>query len=155
MFYEFKQNNSGGYFEVNNNVCNRLIIESNNEFEAVEKAEILGVYFDGVENQRDCSCCGDRWYQPELIEMDEIKENGYWLTTKDKKRWKEKYSKYTVHTEAYEITEGFMNGWFGGGILLKNIEEYAQFMANEYGWTTPDIRIFYKNGEIKEVFTQK
>jgi len=35
------------------------------------------------------------------------------------------------------------------------IEEYAQFVANEYGWTKPDIRIFYKNGEVKEIFSSK
>jgi hypothetical protein len=25
-------------------------------------------------------------------------------------------------------------------------------MANRYGWTTPDCRIYYKNGNVKEIF---
>ena len=39
-----------------------------------------------------------------------------------------------------------------GKIKLQTIEEYAQIMANNYGWLKPDCRIFYKNGEIKEIF---
>jgi hypothetical protein len=35
---------------------------------------------------------------------------------------------------------------------MNSIEEYAQVMADLYGWTKPDIRIFYKNGEVKEIF---
>ncbi len=35
---------------------------------------------------------------------------------------------------------------------FNNIEQYAQRMANEYGWTSPDYRIYYYNGEIKEIF---
>ena len=26
-------------------------------------AEDIGLYFDGVEQGMDCSCCGDRWYR--------------------------------------------------------------------------------------------
>ena len=29
-FYEFNQNNSGGFFDVDENVCHRVIIEANN-----------------------------------------------------------------------------------------------------------------------------
>lgn len=36
-----------------------------------------------------------------------------------------------------------------------SIEEIAQYHADHYGWTTPDCRIFYKSGEVKEVFTNK
>ena len=37
------------------------------------------------------------------------------------------------------------------------VEEYfyLQFLANNYGWTTPDIRIHYLNGDKKEIFTLK
>lgn len=40
MFYTFAQNNSGGSFVI---------------------AESIGIYFDGVECDLDCECCGDRW----------------------------------------------------------------------------------------------
>jgi hypothetical protein len=28
-------------------------------------------------------------------------------------------------------------------------------MANLFGWTSPDVRVFYKNGEVKEIFSSK
>jgi len=28
-------------------------------------------------------------------------------------------------------------------------------LANQYGWTKPDARIFWANGEVTEVFSEK
>jgi hypothetical protein len=40
-----------------------VVIES----DYYEQAEIyalgIGIYYDGVDSGRDCSCCGDRWYE--------------------------------------------------------------------------------------------
>ena len=36
-----------------------------------------------------------------------------------------------------------------------NIEEYTQFLADAYGWTVPDCRIYYKNGVVKDIFSSK
>ena len=63
MFYHFSQNNSGGCFHNDDLVCIHMIIEARHAAEANDRAEGLGIYFDGVENDRDCDCCGDRWYQ--------------------------------------------------------------------------------------------
>ena len=38
---------------------------------------------------------------------------------------------------------------------MESIEDYAQFIANEYGWTTPDVRIFYADGKVTEIFKVK
>lgn len=40
------------------------------------------------------------------------------------------------------------------GIVFDNVEDYAQYLADNFGWTIPDIRIFYKNGEVREVFSK-
>lgn len=64
MFYEFRQNNSGGRFTVNQErgiSCN-VIIEATDHLHANYLAGRLGIYFDGVDQGNDCSCCGDRWY---------------------------------------------------------------------------------------------
>lgn len=61
MFYTYAQNNSYGVFYVDDSVKNYVIIEANSAKEADEKAESIGLYFDGVKNGRDCPCCGDRW----------------------------------------------------------------------------------------------
>lgn len=36
--------------------------------------------------------------------------------------------------------------------VFESVEDYANYVANMYGWTIPDARIFYKNGEVKEIF---
>lgn len=58
MFFNFSQNNSGGFYVGPENVC----IRANSPEEANEKAVQSGlVYFGGVKDGRDCDCCGDRW----------------------------------------------------------------------------------------------
>lgn len=59
MFYRFSQNNSGGFF-VGPQV---LIVEAASTEEAEARAVAAGVYFDGVAAERDCECCGDRWFR--------------------------------------------------------------------------------------------
>ena len=64
-WYEFDQNNSGGSFDIDpsRGIGPSVWIEANEYAEANDIAESLGIYFDGVENDRDCPCCGDRWYR--------------------------------------------------------------------------------------------
>jgi len=35
---------------------------------------------------------------------------------------------------------------------IKTVKEYCQYLADSYGWTTPDSRIFYKSGKVVEIF---
>jgi hypothetical protein len=64
MFYAFNQNNSGGSFIMDDNVAHFVIIEADSVDAACDKAEEVGIYFDGIDKGYDCECCGDRWYQP-------------------------------------------------------------------------------------------
>lgn len=66
MFYEFRQNNSGGSFEIDERagISVHVIVEADDLSEAVDRACRIGLYFDGIENGYDCECCGDRWYEP-------------------------------------------------------------------------------------------
>lgn len=57
-FFEYIQNNSGGAYKV---PALRVYIEAASAPEADERAAARGIYFDGVKNERDCKCCGDRW----------------------------------------------------------------------------------------------
>lgn len=63
-YYTFSQNNSGGRFIVNDKIGHYVIIEADDIESALEKSEEVGIYFDGVEDGEDCSCCGDGWYHP-------------------------------------------------------------------------------------------
>ena len=62
-FYEFRQNNSGGSFDIDDKrgIGPCLWIEALSNDDALNRAESLGLYFNGVENGIDCPCCGDRW----------------------------------------------------------------------------------------------
>lgn len=119
-FFEFDQSNSGGSFITDDKVCHRLFIEADSVEEAIEKAESLGCYWNGVDNGRDCPCCGDRWSGP----------------------WND--------GESYPMEYDLRNK-----IVFNSVEEHAQYLANNFGWTSPDIRIFYADGTVREIFTQR
>ncbi len=62
-FFEFDQNNSGGSFDIDDErgIGARVYIEAIDANHANARAEQIGLYFDGVDDGRDCGCCGDRW----------------------------------------------------------------------------------------------
>lgn len=64
-FYQFRQNNSGGSFDIDEErgISISVIVEADSYEEANRRAERIGLYFDGCQSGRDCSCCGDRWYE--------------------------------------------------------------------------------------------
>lgn len=64
MFYEFNQNNSGGHFDRSRNVDHYVIVEAVDVTQAIDRANGLDIYFNGVAEGMDCECCGDRWYAP-------------------------------------------------------------------------------------------
>lgn len=73
MFYSFDQNNSGGSFSYDTMGITRLvIIEADGVDEACVIARTIGIYFNGVEDERDCPCCGDRWHMPWDSNGDEV-----------------------------------------------------------------------------------
>lgn len=37
-------------------------------------------------------------------------------------------------------------------IEFKEIKDYAQYLANKFGWTSPDARIFYLDDSVDEIF---
>ena len=152
-FYEFTQNNSGGYFDVDENVCHRVIIEAMDEKHAVALFEPM------IENQSgSCPCCGDRW-SPEYanaINLDEYKEKGYSVGVYShyqdaEQRWFKLYGEFPrIEEPTWKKIYGSKE--FSGKIYFETIEQYCQFMANAHGWTTPDVRIHFMDGTKKEIF---
>lgn len=63
-FYTYHQNNSGGSFNKNPNkgIDEYVIVEAESASDADDRAESIGLYFNGCNEGIDCSCCGDRWY---------------------------------------------------------------------------------------------
>lgn len=74
-FFAYDQNNSGGSYSIDENqgIGKVVVIEAENASDANEKAEEIGLYFDG---KHDCECCGNRWWKKynddEMIEFDDI-----------------------------------------------------------------------------------
>ena len=60
-YYDFNQNNSGGRYKIDENTGQNTIIAARDMSEANERAERLGIYFNGCRDGMDCDCCGDRW----------------------------------------------------------------------------------------------
>jgi hypothetical protein len=58
------------------------------------------------------------------------------------------HSHHSVWIEEPKLQNKYGSNRVTGRVRLDNIEQYAQIVANLYGWTTPDARIFYKNGVI-------
>lgn len=87
-FYTYRQNNSGGIFDQDENVDVVVVIEAESFAEANFTAQSIGIYFDGCEKGFDCDCCGDRWSdhwdeddatdRPELY-GDPIEEQTNWI----------------------------------------------------------------------------
>ena len=104
-FYQFDQNNSGGFFDVNDKICHRVLIESDTLENALDK------FYPMIKDQSySCHCCGDRWSPEYAEEID--------------------YSNFN------------------------SVEDYCQYLSNDWGWTTPDIRIYFLDGTVKEIFKQ-
>lgn len=71
MFYTFRQNNSYGVFDIDDKVASHVIIEAPDSNFANHFAEKIGIYFDGVEKDIDCPCCGNRWNEVNSYDGDE------------------------------------------------------------------------------------
>lgn len=146
-FYEFTQNNSGGSFDVNENVAHRVIIEANSEEEANKKFETL------IEDQSSsCPCCGDRWYaEGNLLDLDRLKKDGYetYAYTHYKeyeKRWFDMYGHFNRKEDPYLYVK-YTIKHYGAKVYPQTIEQYAEIMAQSYGWTTPDCIIHFSDGK--------
>lgn len=66
-YYLFDQNNSGGDFITDDNLCHRMLIQAESQKQAEDFAFSMGIYYDGCSMGVDCGCCGDRWHEPEEI----------------------------------------------------------------------------------------
>lgn len=79
-FFEFDQNNSGGVFDRDDEagIGPRVWIEALDANHANQRAETIGLYFDGCEDGRDCECCGDRWYAASGSGQDAPKISRQW-----------------------------------------------------------------------------
>ncbi len=137
------------------------------ESEADSIAEDLGCYWDGVNEGSDCPCCGDRWYgghEVELMAMSTEKDGSYpveeWVDRKKSTPEEALETLRSRYSEFEWIKEPSLGDKYGSPIIegvvkLNTIEDYAQVMADQYGWTYPDARIFYRDGTIKEIFSYK
>lgn len=54
-WYYFSQNNSGGYFVEDDNVCENVFIQRYCAQDALDFAHQI------MDNDDSCPCCGDRW----------------------------------------------------------------------------------------------
>jgi hypothetical protein len=155
-FYEFSQNNSGGHFDVDENVCHRVVIEATSADHAKRIFEPM------IENQSgSCPCCGERWssFGGEEIDLNKWKEKGYEIGVYDhykepEKRWFALCGQLPIIKEP-SWKNRYSSKEFVGSVFFDNIEQYYQYLADNYGWTTPDVRIHFLDGTKKEIFKRE
>jgi|GEM_PF-938490 len=72
-FYQYRQNNSGDSIlkSEKDGICEYVIIEALNADDANNRAEEIGLYFDGCDSGKDCRHCGDRWYRADEDDGDD------------------------------------------------------------------------------------
>ena len=63
MWFHYRQYNSGGFFifDEEKGITGHVLIEAENADVANARALSIGLYWDGVDEDLDCPCCGDRW----------------------------------------------------------------------------------------------
>lgn len=143
-FYQFDQNNSGGHFIVNENLCNIVVIEAESPEQANEKAKDLGIYFYGTTEGSDCPCCGDRWYKASNSDGNTLN----WFNTSEVNVSgcsKEELSPQFADRIELDAKK----------VVVNNIEEYYQIMADMWSWTSPAVRICFMDGTVKEIYSNK
>ena len=142
MFFHWRQNNSGGFFEDASPLAPNLVIEADSYKEAEENALAMGVYYDGVQNGYDCGCCGDRWY-----EGDELEVHTEWITRDYGYGFPERYDVGSWSDEPDEDGEGVVRTY-----TISDLKEYATVMKALYGFGSGvSWRIHYKDGSTLEV----
>jgi hypothetical protein len=70
-YYMWRQNNTGGSFVTDDDLSRFVVIQADSYADAEQKAFSFGIYYDGVDSGYDCECCGDRWREGKLVELDE------------------------------------------------------------------------------------
>jgi hypothetical protein len=140
-FFEFKQNNSGGHFDQDDQLTNRVIIEAEDANEASQIAESLGMYWNGVDCGMDCECCGDRWYQPWSDDGITFPYEYGTFTEDQATKIAEKYQ-----ADLKKVAKKKIYGNNTHYVVFKTVESYAQYISDDYGWLDPDCYIYYKAG---------
>lgn len=90
-FFDFRQNNSGGGHDIDEDsgIGVHVIVEAESADDANRRAEDIGLYFDGCDDNRDCPCCGDRWYRQYPSDGEDVMPRPY--------DWSEGYGPSFVH----------------------------------------------------------
>jgi hypothetical protein len=146
-FFSFRQNNSGGSFDTDSKVCQFIFIEAKDSDKADRIATDLGIYFNGVDEGQDCSCCGDRWHPADYPEDEEtLGGQAYSVGQLENLKAVIPDLKYTVDQSKYGDKYDFK---------LKSISELARYYAVCYGFDTkgkgPKARIYYANGDVEAI----
>lgn len=105
-FYTFTQNNSGGYYNINDDVAHFLIIEANDAEQAIERMHDIT-----AGHSEWCECCGERWFG--------------WINESDG------HSMPTVYGE--NVLENKPNGVFSTSTIIHYLNGEKQKLWYEWG----------------------
>ncbi len=103
----YDQNNTGGILQPVYGCENSKIVHMVGSYHigdfnlATKERNIIPkeVYFDGVEKDLDCPCCGDRWEEP-------FKKNVYIIECEEQLDLLKRYDYYIYSSDYYVVRKG-------------------------------------------------
>lgn len=126
-FWEVSQCNTGGEFVQTDTLCHVMIVEADSEEEAKNRLENVGVDFcsdDGSYGAYDtCGCCPCCGHR--------------WYPSINEVELGREYGRFLKREESMQVN---------------TIEDYAEWQLDGIAWTSPEVRVFYRDGSVKEFF---
>ncbi len=144
-YFEFTQNDSGNYFDCNENVGEFVIIEACSKEEAIDKFKLIA--------NTQHPICGESWnfdsIEEIILPLEVATQNIDYSNDEDVaiilERWKKIYNEYDLIE--LQMTKHHQLKSIKGRIRLNNIDEYCKFTIEEYGYAHgATLYIHYLNG---------
>lgn len=146
-WYKYTQNNSGGYYDVNDKVSKWVFIERELESQADEFFSRLT-----CDASPDCACCGARWYGlDDELEFPFVEFVDVYTYKPDyKQEWERLYANLTK--VGNEIKDSKFK-YYGYKVQFNTASEYARYLKNRWGEHSGkhDCVLHYNEGHIEYV----
>jgi hypothetical protein len=145
-WYSYRQNNSGGSFiyDQSSGISVNVWIEANSAQHADDRAQSIGIYFDG---SGDCSCCGNRWSSKASYWNDDPESEN--PPTPDEPIYKDEFNsgfsnKWRPEGEYETFVHPLGQEFYGAHATTKVVRKLTYGGENGYGltvgtnWVTPE-----------------
>ena len=156
-FYKFDQNNPNGKFDVNEDVCGSVVVEAIDKKLAICILEsmLCNETLEDKENRWDNGYSGE--IETEEIDINKYKQEGYEVCSyffnddyDAEIEWYKMCNNYKILEHPTIKSNKYHKRYLSGKIYFEDIKQYCQYIADNYGMTTPAVRIHFIDGTKKQ-----